>query len=59
MVYHMKDWPPESRTIIGPVMTHMTNPYLYMNHDQLARYLPPEMMSRLRERERQEQAGAV
>ncbi len=57
MVYHMKDWAPESRVIIGPVMTQMLNPYLYMNHNQLERFLPPELMGRLRERERAEREG--
>lgn len=58
LVYHLKDWPTESRTIIGPVMTHMLNPYLYMTLSQLERYLPPDMMDKLRERARQEREAS-
>jgi hypothetical protein len=59
MAYHMKDWPQDRGAIIGPVMTHMLNPYLYMNHNQLERFLPPEMMAKLKDRERQEREGMM
>jgi hypothetical protein len=48
LIYHLKEWTPGSTVIIGPLMTHMANPYLYMSHEQLARYLPGEMVERLK-----------
>jgi protein O-GlcNAc transferase len=48
MIYHLKEWPKDSCIIIGPLMTHLANPYLYMKYDQLERYLPKEMVDRLR-----------
>jgi hypothetical protein len=48
LIYHLKDWKPGSTVIIGPLMTHMANPYLYMSHEQLAKYLPGEMVERLK-----------
>ena len=46
--YHLKEWPADKAAMIPPIMTHMANPYLYMSHDQLAEYLPPEAMAGLR-----------
>jgi protein O-GlcNAc transferase len=48
LIYHLKDWTPQNVVMVGPMMTAMSNPYLYMNHDQLARYLPAEVVDRLR-----------
>lgn len=47
-IYHLKPWTAQNCVLVGPLMTHMANPYLYMNHDQLARYLPPDQIERLR-----------
>ena len=49
MVYHLKEWTPQNSVMIGPPMTHLLNPYLNMNHEQLAPYLPAEYMKKLRE----------
>jgi protein O-GlcNAc transferase len=51
LIYHLKEWGPGKTVMVGPMMTAMANPYLYMNHDQLARYLPAEMVERLRKLE--------
>jgi protein O-GlcNAc transferase len=48
MVYHWKDWPEPTRLIIGPLLTHMYNPYLYLTLDQLERYLPKYVVDRIR-----------
>jgi hypothetical protein len=50
LIYHLREWPQGSTIMLGPLMTHLANPYLYMNHDQLARYLPAEMIAKLRKR---------
>ncbi|MFN0131141.1 MAG: hypothetical protein ACKVW3_01195 [Phycisphaerales bacterium] len=48
-IIHLKQWLPQDLAIIGPLLTHMPNPYLYMNHDQLGRYIPADQLARLRE----------
>jgi hypothetical protein len=48
MIYHLKAWPVPDHLVIGPIMTHQSNPYLYMNHAQLERFLPKEHMDKLR-----------
>ncbi len=49
-IYHLKAWPNSNCVLIGPLMTHMMNAFLYMNHGQLDRFLPEEVMRNLRKR---------
>jgi protein O-GlcNAc transferase len=48
-IFHLKPWG-QRCMMIGPLMTHQMNPYLYMSHEQLDRYLPAETMAKLREK---------
>jgi hypothetical protein len=47
-IYHLKPWSHQNCLLIGPLMTHMVNPFLYMSHEQLDRFLPAETMASLR-----------
>ncbi|MBL9030683.1 MAG: hypothetical protein JNM80_03130 [Phycisphaerae bacterium] len=47
-IVHLKKWLPQDLAIIGPLLTHLPNPFLYMNHDQLGRYIPADQLARLR-----------
>ncbi len=47
-IYHLKPWSHHNCVLIGPLMTHMMNPFLYMTHEQLDRFLPAETMQSLR-----------
>jgi hypothetical protein len=47
-IFHAKQWTNQNCLLIGQLMTHMPNPYLYMTHDQLERFLPPETIAGLR-----------
>lgn len=38
MISYVKAWPPGSVVMLGPMMTGKTEPYLYMNYEQLKRY---------------------
>jgi protein O-GlcNAc transferase len=51
-IYHLKDWPKQDVVMVGPLMTHLANPYLYMSIDQLVPYMPPETIAQLRDRAR-------
>jgi hypothetical protein len=48
MVYHLKEWTPQNSVMIGPPLTHLLNPYMHMNHEQLAPFVPAEHMKRLK-----------
>lgn len=54
LIYHLKPWPPAEVVMLGPLMTHLANPYLYMSIDQLVPYMPADMIERLRDRARTE-----
>jgi hypothetical protein len=48
MVYHWREWPEDKRVIIGPLLTHRYNWFLYLTMDQLERYLPKQLVDRIR-----------
>jgi hypothetical protein len=48
MVYHWREWPQDKRVIIGPLLTHRYNWFLYVTLDQLERYLPKSLVDRMR-----------
>jgi hypothetical protein len=50
LIYHLRPWTSHNCVIIGPLMTHLVNPYLYMPHEELDRFLPAETMASLRRR---------
>jgi hypothetical protein len=40
LIHHLKEWPPGSTVILGPMMMHIQEPSQFMSVEQLKRYFP-------------------